>query len=232
MLLTGNNTYSGSTTISAGTLVIGGGGVLGGGTYAATIANSGTLVLNTSSNQTFSSAISGSGGLYIQGSGTVSLTNYNTNTYYGPTTINNGVLALTNNINTTQVLGPNSAVTINSGGTLLDAAISPFGSASQAANQVVTVNAGGMLTMPASNPAGTQMAAFAPRLTLSGGTVAHRKLQLGQWLGKLDLDQQRHRERHNVIDLRAPGNAIGCTGLRLQRRRGFAVECSRLFQQS
>ncbi len=65
MLLTGNNTYTASTAITGGTLQIGGAGVLGGGNYpgAISIASSAALIVNSSSNQTFSGAISGGGGL-------------------------------------------------------------------------------------------------------------------------------------------------------------------------
>ena len=90
--LTAANTYSGGTTISAGTLTIGGAGVLGGGNYSAAIANSGALVVNTSSNQTFSGVISGNGALYQNGSSVTTLSG--SNTYTGGTTVAAGTLKL------------------------------------------------------------------------------------------------------------------------------------------
>ena len=71
--LSGANTYGGATTISGGTLQIAGAGVLGGGNYGGAIVNNASLIFNTSSNQTFSGAISGSGTLYQNGSGTLTL---------------------------------------------------------------------------------------------------------------------------------------------------------------
>ena len=85
--------FTGGITIGAGTLAIGGGGYLGtGGNYSVAIANSGALVTNTSSNQTFSAAINGTGNLYQLGSGATTLTA--TNGYTGATVINNGTLQL------------------------------------------------------------------------------------------------------------------------------------------
>ena len=84
--LTAANSYSGSTTIGGGTLALGGAGVLGGGNYTNTIANSGALYFNSSSNQTFSGAISGTGGLYQANSGILTLAA--SNFYTGPTVVN------------------------------------------------------------------------------------------------------------------------------------------------
>ena len=88
LILSGANTYSGPTTIGGGTLQIGSSGYLGsGGTYNAAIANSGSLVLNTSTNQTLSGSISGTGGLTLAAaSGTVTLAGVNS--YTGGTTVN------------------------------------------------------------------------------------------------------------------------------------------------
>ena len=63
-----------------------------GGTYAGAIANSGTLVYNSSAAETFSGVVSGAGTLTESGSGTLTLTA--TNTYTGPTTITGGTLAI------------------------------------------------------------------------------------------------------------------------------------------
>ena len=59
LILSGVNTYSGNTTISAGTLEVS--GLLGSGTYSGNISNSGTFEYSSSSDQTLSGVISGSG---------------------------------------------------------------------------------------------------------------------------------------------------------------------------
>ena len=94
-VLAGSNTYTGSTTIgSNGTLTIGGAGVLRGGNYTATISNSGALIVNTSSNQTFSGAISGNGVLAQLGPGAVTLSA--SNNYTGGTAVSGGMLSFAN----------------------------------------------------------------------------------------------------------------------------------------
>ena len=101
LLLTGSSAYLGATNISSGTLEIGGAGLLSNGTaaanvanYSATIANSGVLAVNTSVAQTFSGVISGSGTLQQMGPGTLTLA-ASGNTYYGPTVVTGGALAVT-----------------------------------------------------------------------------------------------------------------------------------------
>jgi fibronectin-binding autotransporter adhesin len=115
LALLGTSSYSGSTTISAGTLQIGGGGLLGNGNYSAAIANSGALVVSTSSNQTFGGVISGSGAVYQLGPGT--LTDNAANTFTGVLNVNGGVFA-TNNVSTAgaaQGMGQASSLTLNGG---------------------------------------------------------------------------------------------------------------------
>ena len=114
LTLAGNNTYAGGTTISGGTLQLGGSGVLGGGNYSAgiSIGNSAALVMSTSSNQTFSGAISGGGALTQAGPGILTLTAGNSMS--GSTTVSGGILAATAN----GALGT-SNVLVTSGGTLL-----------------------------------------------------------------------------------------------------------------
>ena len=73
--------------------MIGGSGSLGaGGSYAATISNSGAFVYNSTTNQTLSGIISGTGSLTESGNGMLTLTA--SNTYIGATTIGGGTLTI------------------------------------------------------------------------------------------------------------------------------------------
>jgi autotransporter-associated beta strand protein len=96
-ILSGTNTYSGATTVSAGTLSVT--GTLGSGTYAGNIANSGTLAMGSSSNQTLSGVVSGTGALTKSGNGTLTLSG--ANTYSGATTISAGTLSASSLADTT-----------------------------------------------------------------------------------------------------------------------------------
>ena len=86
LTLTGSNTYSGTTTVNAGTLQIGGGGATG--SVPGGVADNGTLAFNRSDSFTYSSVISGSGGLVQAGAGKLTLTGGNT--YAGTTAVNAG----------------------------------------------------------------------------------------------------------------------------------------------
>ena len=111
LTLSNTNTYSGTTTISTGTLSVT--GSLGSGTYTANIANSGTLEMGSSSNQTLSGIISGAGALVKSGSGTLILSG--ANTYSGATTIKAGTVQgnYTTVSSTTSSFGANtSTITI------------------------------------------------------------------------------------------------------------------------
>jgi autotransporter-associated beta strand protein len=75
-ILTGANTWSGPTTISKGTLQIGNGGAAGSLGTAASVTDNGTLAYNKSGVNTFSTAVTGTGGFKQMGPGTTTLTNY------------------------------------------------------------------------------------------------------------------------------------------------------------
>src|SRR5665213_2269472 len=87
----GANTFSGGITINAGTVQFGNGGT--GGNLPANaqpITDNGNLVLNFSNNPTVFGAISGTGNLWQNGSGVVSL--MASNSYSGATIVNSGSL--------------------------------------------------------------------------------------------------------------------------------------------
>jgi len=108
--LSGVNTYSGATTIGGGTLALVGAGTLGAGSYAAGIADNGTLLCGSSADQTLSGGITGTGGLTKTNTGTLTLSGYNT--YSGATRVSGGKL-----VGTTGGACANSALTVSSGGT-------------------------------------------------------------------------------------------------------------------
>ncbi len=93
-VLAGSNTYTGGTTITAGTLQVGNGG--NSGTFGTgSVANNDTLVFNRSdSGLTVSSVISGSGAVYLKGSGLTTLTGINS--FSGPATVSAGTLQIGN----------------------------------------------------------------------------------------------------------------------------------------
>ena len=97
LTLSASNSYGGSTTIAAGTLQLSGTGSLGnGGNYTAAIANSGTMVFNSSIPQTLSGNISGAGAM----------------------TINNGSMLILTGSNSGRAANVNNETRIDSGGTL------------------------------------------------------------------------------------------------------------------
>ncbi len=120
LTLAADNLYTGTTTIDAGsTLVIGGAGTLGNGVYGASIANNGSLNFNTSVDQTLFAAVSGSGNLIQNGSGTLFLAS-GVSTFSGDTTVNAGILELggTAQINNSHTITVASGATLKLNGTI------------------------------------------------------------------------------------------------------------------
>ncbi|WP_052949531.1 autotransporter-associated beta strand repeat-containing protein [Dyella japonica] len=109
LLFTADNNYTGGTTISAGVLQLGNGGTTG--SILGNVTNNGTLVFDRSDTLAFTGAISGTGALEQQGSGTTVLSA--ANSYSGPTAVRAGSLIIN---------GDQSAATgvtsVDSGGTL------------------------------------------------------------------------------------------------------------------
>ena len=91
LALLGSSTYSGQTTVNGGTLSLGNGASID-GTSSVNLAANTVLVFNHTDSQTFTSTISGSGGLVQTGNGMVTLAS--SNTYVGGTAITGGTLAL------------------------------------------------------------------------------------------------------------------------------------------
>ena len=88
--LTGDNTYTGDTVVNAGSLGIGNGGTTG--SIAGNLVNNATVTFNRSNGSTYGGAISGTGHLYKQGAGSLTLTG--AHAYTGTTSIYAGTLAV------------------------------------------------------------------------------------------------------------------------------------------
>ena len=88
--------------------------------------------MNTSTDQTYSGIISGTGSIVKEGSATLGLTN--ANTYSGPTTISAGTLDVTG------TLADSAAVTVNSGATYIVNASDTIASLAGAGNTLLNAN--------------------------------------------------------------------------------------------
>ncbi len=107
LVLAASNVYTGGTTVSAGTLQLGD-GVANNGYVQGNILNNAAVTFANPAAQTYSGVISGSGSLAKIGGGALALTG--SNTYTGPTAVNQGILEVDGLLL--------SAVTVNNGGIL------------------------------------------------------------------------------------------------------------------
>jgi len=130
LTVTGNNTYTGGTTISAGTLAIGNGGTSG--AITGSIANNGAMKFSRSNALTYSDVISGTGSVTKAGTGTLTLTGINT--YTGTTTVDNGILLLTDGASV-----GGSEVTVNSG-TVLQSSSATIGALNNEGTVVIAAD--------------------------------------------------------------------------------------------
>jgi len=210
LVLLGDNAYQGGTTIEQGTLQIGAGGSLG--SVSGDIVDNGALVFARSDAYGFDSAISGTGAVVQQGSGTLTLTG--ANSYQGGTLISAGSLAgdaaslqgaITNNASLVfaqsadgvfaGTLQGTGSLSKQGAGTLVFNAVNPFSGAT-------TVQAGTLVVGDATHAS----ARLGGNVTVaSGATLAG----LGG-IGGLDL----------AGTLSTGGNAVG----------GFAVTGDAVFQ--
>ena len=118
LILSGSNSYGGGTTVS--------GGVLQGSSTSlqGNILNNASVVFNQTASGTYSGAMSGTGGLTLQGGGLLAMTG--ASTYTGATTVNastlvvDGSLASTVTLNNGGMLGGNGTIgaLVSNGGTL------------------------------------------------------------------------------------------------------------------
>ena len=164
LTLSGSSTYSGATTVSDGTLQIGSGGTSGSIGSTSGVTNNGTLAYNRSDNLTASYAISGTGAVTKSGAGTLTLSG--SNSYSGTTTINAGVLEITNG----SAIADTGAVTLSnvSGATLAVNSSETIGSlrGGGATGGNVSIASGQSLTVAET---GTQT--FAGSITNSGSVT-------------------------------------------------------------
>ncbi len=115
LIIANDNTYSGNTDIQGGTLQIGDGGTTG-SIGAGTISTAATLSFKRGDATTISNAISGSGVVQQDGTGTMTLTG--NSTFSGGLAVNSGAVRLTS------LTGAGTgAITVNPGATLVYGAV-------------------------------------------------------------------------------------------------------------
>ncbi len=173
LILANDNTYAGGTTISAGRLQLGNFGTTG--SIQGNVLNNGTLAFARSNLYQFDGAISGSGAVEQNGTGTTVLTN--ANTYNGPTSVNFGALQVDGSIVSDTTVNTNGTLagigTIFNNVTVLGGTFAP-GSGTPGTSMTVSGNLAflsGALYVVQLNPAATTSANVGGTATLTGGTV-------------------------------------------------------------
>jgi fibronectin-binding autotransporter adhesin len=176
LVLGGDATHTGGTTIAAGTLQVGAGGTTG--SLAGNVDNSGTLAFDRSDAYRFDGAISGTGAVDQNGTGTTILAA--DNSYTGGTTINAGTLQLgaggtsgmiAGNVANNGTLAFNRSDAVGFGGT-----ISGTGGVSQDGGGTTTLTAANSYTGSTTVNAGTLLingdqSAATGTTTVNAGTL-------------------------------------------------------------
>ena len=168
LILTGDNTYTGGTTIGGGTLQLGNGTTEG--RIVGNVLDNGVFAINTTGLYTFSGVISGSGAFRNIGTGTTTLTN--TNTYTGPTTVENGAgtLAITSTGSITSNV--TNLGTFNNAGTVTGSVLSAgrFVNSGTVTNGLTTNSMGSALNSGTINGGVTvEMSTLLTTGTITGG---------------------------------------------------------------
>lgn len=171
LTLAGANTYTGATTITAGTLRVGNGGTTG-TLGSGAVTNNGTLAFNRSTSIAVANAISGTGSVVQQGTGTLTLTAINS--YTGGTVVEAGTLSLGNGAADGVIRG---SLAIESGARVIASATGwslGYGGtrvgATYPGNSVTAITIDGG-TLEVTNPV-TGAGLAASEITLAGGTIA------------------------------------------------------------
>ncbi|MEY3276509.1 MAG: hypothetical protein RL153_1777, partial [Verrucomicrobiota bacterium] len=158
LTLPGNNAYTGTTTIGGGALQVGAGGTAG-SLGTGNVANNGILTFNRSDNFTVPNAISGSGYLFKQGAGALTLSG--ANSFTGGLTVQAGSVALTGGI----ANNATNTITVNNGATFSINRNSTFGGHDATAVTPFVVQSGAVLQ------GGDGFVNVMGPITLRGGTL-------------------------------------------------------------
>ncbi|WP_368541159.1 autotransporter outer membrane beta-barrel domain-containing protein [Enterobacter soli] len=171
LTLTGANTFTGVTTINSGaTMQVGAGGTAG--SYAGPIVDNGTLTFNRSDSVALTRAVTGSGELHQDGTGTLFV---NTDVgITGPVVINAGTLSIgdsTTDGSVTSNITNNSALEFNRSDWTYGGVISGTGTVTQVSGSQTTLTGANTYSGDTTVSAGTLNAANAAALGTSAATV-------------------------------------------------------------
>ena len=221
-----NNSHAGEIVISGGNLVVNGAGRLNNGDQAMPVVNNATLTIGSTSAQTISGAISGTGALNKTNTGTLTLTG--ANTMSGAVTVNNGTLyANTANAANNRAFSYVSGITINSSATLRSGPNALFGwDGTQ--EKPITVNSGGTLTanggLSSDVGVGTVTLAGGTLATLAGGATDYGSWRFDNAGDKLAVTQDSTASALNVKF--ANGSAIDVAATRTLNFTGTITDAS------